>query len=462
MPESDHGLTLITPTCDRPAGMRLCRNWMAAQTFGGPVEWIIVDGGRHPYPQIGGMPDNWTVRHEPMPHVPKATVNFRGNLARGLTLATHNRIAIIEDDDHYKPAWLQWLADRFDDGHQLIGEARSRYYDVAQMRWRQMHNGRHASLCQTAFTRPVAAWLAGPRGALRPPRGPRIGWKVDIAIWREFKRQRNVSHVLASQSQYVTGIKRLPGIDGLTHTQAVRESATSADPDGDQLRAWVGDTAAAQYAQVGRRPTTDIPHIGDFLRRNSMLDRDVIVIGKGPTFSAADRWIANRPHAVSVGLNHVVERRYVDIAHAIDLDVLDQVPHALWFRNCACVVMPWRPHVGFRPTDDTLQQLAGTHPVLRRLHTEHRLAYYNLSTAMTYGYPDRPTTPDISCSTFSGEAVCRLLHHLGRPTIHTAGIDGGRTYHAAFGNLTPLQNGRDSFDSQAARLQQIGAAIVPV
>jgi hypothetical protein len=455
MPESDHDLTLITPTADRQAALRMCQRWMQRQTFDGRVQWLIVDDGEH-HSRPTLVRDGWTVTHVRKPRAANNNVSlsFRGNLATGLMRASSDRICIIEDDDHYKPSYLQWVSDSFDAGYELIGEARARYYDLRRGRWRRMANRRHASLCQTSFGRSaVVPWLAGPSGQLRTSKRT----TVDIRLWRKFRRQLKTR--LLRDSLHVTGMKCLPGRTGITHESSLRIERTQPDRDYAVLRNWVGSDDTAAYRSLVERTETSLTAFSDYFRRAGD-SRDVLVIGKGPTFGHAGRWLPQHPRTLTIGLNHVVDRMHVDVAHVIDLDVLDQVPAERWFSNCERVVIPWRPHVGYQPSEQTLDELS--HPTLKRLKRAGRLCYYNLSSALLYGFVDRPPGEDIQCSTFSGEAVCRLLVSMGVQQVHTAGVDGGRSYHPEFDHLTPLTNGRESFDNQTARIREIPANIVPV
>ena len=76
-------VSVITPTCDRPVGIRLLEQWMARQTRP-PYEWIIADGGRRAA----------DLRHDGLvPHhlyddsIPPGVANFHANLERGVRAA---------------------------------------------------------------------------------------------------------------------------------------------------------------------------------------------------------------------------------------------------------------------------------------------------------------------------------------------------------------------------------------
>lgn len=166
------------------------------------------------------------------------------------------------------------------------------------------------------------------------------------------------------------------------------------------------------------------------------------VLGKGPSFSRRGELDLAEYHLL--GLNHVCREVRVDLAHAIDLDVVEQLGDTL-LERAGALVMPWRPHVDFRPGELDLAQAAARIPVLGRLAEEGRLLWYNCSTA-----PEpRPSSPVVRVCFFSGEAGIRLLGLAGVETIRTLGIDGGTGYAGEFKDLTPLENGVKSFDAQS-------------
>src|SRR5690606_8933960 len=99
------------------------------------------------------------------------------NLLVGLAhCCSTDRVVVIEDDDHYAPDWLTHVAGELERA-QLVGERRSRYYNLATRQGREMGNTAHASLCATAV-RGAAV------DALR--RSCRAGRGIDMHLWRTF------------------------------------------------------------------------------------------------------------------------------------------------------------------------------------------------------------------------------------------------------------------------------------
>ena len=175
-----------------------------------------------------------------------------------------------------------------------------------------------------------------------------------------------------------------------------------------------------------------------------------LVLGKGPTFSHRDEVDLSGYRVL--GLNHVVAQQAVDVAHVIDLDVVDACGEQL-YRNAGVVVMPRVPHVRMAPTLRWLDDFLPAYPVLQRLEEEGRLVWYNASSS------DRAVegSPVVDVRYFSSEAAFDILGRMGVRTIRTLGIDGGVAYSTAFADLdskTRLANGQPSFDLQFVQLDR--------
>ena len=223
-------LSVITPTCDRPAGIALAERWMSRQTMQ-PFEWIVADGGQTPAPLTAGQ----IHLHEPAPPGP---LNLAGNLVRGLKAATGDAVVIWEDDDYYRPEHLAACASglaRMD----VHGCPRLSYYNVHHRLWRKMMN-RGAALCQTALNRKLIPELIA-----AAERSATVG---DYAIDGRFWLKRMVYSV---GPQTVIGIKGLPGTGGLGvgHRPMSRRLSWHSDPRMEMLRKWIGADADA-YADL--------------------------------------------------------------------------------------------------------------------------------------------------------------------------------------------------------------------
>lgn len=193
-------------------------------------------------------------------------------------------------------------------------------------------------------------------------------------------------------------------------------------------------------------------------------DRPWLVLGKGPSFGK--RHDVDLSRFMTLGLNHVCREQRVHVAHAIDLDVVDDCADVI-DAQCDVLVMPWVPHTKNEGAIPLLQhptklssrhlgQLSEEHPVLKRLNAEGRLLYYNLSTNPS----PHGGTPVIGVRYFSAEAALNLLATAGARHVRSLGIDGGTSYSQDFSDLrdkTLLANRRASFDRQ---FQEIARTIM--
>lgn len=153
-----------------------------------------------------------------------------------------------------------------------------------------------------------------------------------------------------------------------------------------------------------------------------------LILGKGPTLDQLGTLDTTGYQTVS--LNHVVREHPVHLAHTIDLEVVDQVGEKI-LTNCDYLVMPYIPHLGHRPTDMTLEELANRHPIISKMAQEDRLFGYNLSTSMR----KVGSTPVVKARHYSAEAVVDLLAKLGVKHIRTLGVDGGANQSQKFSDL---------------------------
>jgi len=153
-------IALITPTGARKAQFELCKRWMDKQTYQGDVVWIIVDDALPSTIQDDGYP--FTTRWDLVKIYPRPAWEGTNTQARNIKVgvdyikATYTRdeieaIFIIEDDDYYKPIYLERMMSRMGK-YDLIGETNTIYYNVQWRRFATNPNRHHSSLFQTAFT----------------------------------------------------------------------------------------------------------------------------------------------------------------------------------------------------------------------------------------------------------------------------------------------------------------------
>ena len=169
-----------------------------------------------------------------------------------------------------------------------------------------------------------------------------------------------------------------------------------------------------------------------------------LMLGKGPSFAKRVNYDLRAFHILS--LNHAVREEKVRVAHIIDYQVVDDCSEAI-LNNAEVLAMPWRPHVHFVPSSDTLEELVAVNPTLRRMNEQGRLVWYNLSTAAEA----RDDSPVVCAEFFSAEAGLNLLALAGVGRVRSLGVDGGREYSPEFEDLkdkTLLSCGQDTFDKQ--------------
>jgi len=186
-----------------------------------------------------------------------------------------------------------------------------------------------------------------------------------------------------------------------------------------------------------------------WIRSTTFDPKPWLLLGKGPSFSRRGEFPLQEYNLM--GLNNVVSEQKVDVAHIIDIDVVEKCAEALR-TNCGFLVIARRPHVRFRPGERRLEDYFDDLPVLRELDEQQRLVWYNARTA-----PPVDDSPQIGVRFFSSEAAMNILGEMGVKVVRTLGIDGGTQYSIEFKDLPELQNGLPSFDAQFRELEDIVA-----
>jgi hypothetical protein len=151
-------IVLLTPTGARGVQFGLCALYMERQTYTGEVTWIIVDDAipRTTDQVKDGFKANWhIVKINPNPVWQQGQNTQSRNMTAGLdyaqTLPGVEAIFIIEDDDYYRPTYLERMMSRL--GHfKVLGEANTVYYNVVYRTYFVHDNTSYSSLFQIAFT----------------------------------------------------------------------------------------------------------------------------------------------------------------------------------------------------------------------------------------------------------------------------------------------------------------------
>jgi hypothetical protein len=175
-------------------------------------------------------------------------------------------------------------------------------------------------------------------------------------------------------------------------------------------------------------------------------------MGKGPSFKK--RGFFSLKKYIAIGLNHTVcacpQMQYV---HVTDADVFDGISERLLHKCKTSLVVPYFLHFDNRPNkhrsiDHLVEDKDYKHsPLLQRLLAENRLFTYK-SSLSSWWCDRKDIGPSVYVRYFSSVAVVNLLATCGVKDITLVGVDGGDKYSDEFKHLTPLTNGRSSFDVQ--------------
>lgn len=237
---------IITMTGARPDQFNLCQKFMHRQTYQGRVAWVIVDDAvpRSTDSVTETFREGWTI-HKIYPLISWTwgqNTQAR-NIAEGVQFLIDNypekeieAIFIIEDDDYYRPVYLETMMANFA-GYDLIGERNTIYYNVATRRYITNPNTIHASLFQTAF-----------RYNVIPTLSECLGNKfIDCVLW-----QKVPNKYLFNNHDMAVGMKGMPGRAGIGagHTMArnMRDDSTL-----HYLQSLIGPEDAKLYAGYYRR-----------------------------------------------------------------------------------------------------------------------------------------------------------------------------------------------------------------
>lgn len=231
-------ITLITPGGGRPQAFALCERFMSKQTIWGKedIQWIVADdnekdpvvctlGQEHIF---GGL--RW-----------KSGINtLRYNLAAALPLIKGDEIFIIENDDLYKPQYLEVMSS-FLKQADLVGFTNVTYYSLATKGFMEMHNQQHASLCCSAFKK---TYLPHFERALHS--GEQF---FDIKLWGNARRARHKYLLFSGMDNISVGIKGTPGRSGIGvgHEQT---APFIADPHFVKLAELVGNEYVQDYKNM--------------------------------------------------------------------------------------------------------------------------------------------------------------------------------------------------------------------
>lgn len=184
-----------------------------------------------------------------------------------------------------------------------------------------------------------------------------------------------------------------------------------------------------------------------WMKDRKLTDKPWLILGKGPSFDKHALLPRLSEEFHTVGLNHVCRQRTVFLSHMIDSQVFKEIKHLE--DRTEFLILPWTPHVDFKPTTKTLEDFVKESKLLKFMDGRGRLLWYNASTGST----PRAGSPGVGVAWFSAEAVVRMLAMAGVKTIRTLGIDGGSSYSSSFKDIQPFRGGHNTFDLQNGPIQ---------
>ena len=184
-----------------------------------------------------------------------------------------------------------------------------------------------------------------------------------------------------------------------------------------------------------------------FERWSMVPAREWLIVGKGPT--------AERVREIPQGVYNVLTLNdaiklvpHATIAHLIDIEVFDRCQVDIAAR-AEFLLVPRKLHQECKKKV-AFEAFLTLFPAARLLNDQGRVVVYD-KWPHSITKPGRPHKA-VACRYFSSEAALSILGELGVRKVKTIGVDGGSQYAPQFSYLTPLQNGRVSFDAQAGEL----------
>jgi len=232
------GITLITPTGQRPEALALCQRYVERQQYDGCIQWIVVDDGWKTSPLTPPRVD-WNGHTylyrigfiRPTPVYSCGQNTQARNLLAAIPEIEYDKILFFEDDDWYSPNYVAAMSKLLDD-HQIVGEIPARYYHMPTCGARVLGNLQHASLAQSGIRSSMLPLLK----AVCETHTTEF---IDLRLW-EYAKQQNISMCLQNGARHV-GIKGMPGREGIGIGHHAQAGWYTPDPNQTTLRAWIGD-----------------------------------------------------------------------------------------------------------------------------------------------------------------------------------------------------------------------------
>ena len=229
-------IILLTPTGGRQRQFELCMQWMKQQTYSGKVVWVVIDDCEPKTTDTltEDFRDTWSIiKRHPNPLWERGSNTQVRNLRIGIDIVKAfpsnwvEAIFIIEDDDYYKPEYLQTMVEMLQ-GYSVAGEIKTIYYNLKYKTYKDNANINHSSLFQTCFT--VDAIPIFEKCLNISNRNNSF---VDINF---FKQAQNVN--LFDKGKLAIGMKGMPGRAGIGSGHRVMGTR---DSDLNKLKELIGE-----------------------------------------------------------------------------------------------------------------------------------------------------------------------------------------------------------------------------
>lgn len=231
-----NGVTVITPTRNRPVSFGLLERWIGRQTYTGPLQWIVVNDGTIPYDTTRGQT---VISRHPRPGEGHSLPE---NLLAAIPHVEGEFVFICEDDDWYAPTFIAGHLEEFDQGADIVGCKPSRHYNLLTRRFRTFQL-KHCNLGSTGFRRNLLDEFK----AVCLDRAAEGSFGVDVRLWKTNKP----AYARANESSNVqhVGLKGMPGEPGLGMGHKL-DYGTRDEPGMPVLRQWIGEADWDVYRRI--------------------------------------------------------------------------------------------------------------------------------------------------------------------------------------------------------------------
>lgn len=199
-------VSIITCTGFRPEALALCQKFIEWQNYKGQIQWIVVKDESTAH-NLKTTKKNITIEQYYGPKLWEPDYNTqRSNMEFAMTKVKGDFLLIFEDDDFYKPNYIQTYVDILKHV-EAVGITFAKYYHLKVPGWKVLHNDKHASLASTG----VSKW-----GIPYMVKAINSGdMYIDRAFWQMIHENKRPNALIGGSSLMI-GIKGMVGRQGIT------------------------------------------------------------------------------------------------------------------------------------------------------------------------------------------------------------------------------------------------------